>query len=138
MVEKKIKKYLNMVFSLFFVISAILLILAIYSWNENFVTGAMYAQIGIAQLVISVIGLVRLKLVHSNKEDLLQIGKVGIQHSWVITSIGLAGVALFRAPYFYIDAIITNIAFVIAILYLVLGVFSLYKTKEDTGQFLSI
>ncbi len=132
----EIRNFLRGIFSLFIVLSVILLIFAYYSWQHFFVTGAMYAQIGVAQLLMSAIALMRLP---SSKGDPMEIGKVGIQHSWIILSIGLAGVALFLAPYFDIGLpIITYTAFAIALLYLVIGAFSLYKTNKDTGQFLSI
>ena len=136
MFKMEIEKYLKASFSFFFVISVILLIIAAFAWQEFFVTGALFTWVGAAELVISGAALLRLR---SSSGDQMYIGRVGIQHSWMILSIGLAGSSLFLAPYFDIGIpVIIYGAFIIALLYLVLGAYSLYKTRMDTNQFLSI
>lgn len=136
MMNMEIRKYLKYIYLAFLALSAILLIFAAISYQKFVFTGILYGLIGGIQAIISALALLRLP---SSSKELKEIGKVGIQHAWTITSIGLAGAALFLAPFFDISSpIITYTTFIISIIYLILGAFTLYKTKKDTGQFLSI
>ncbi|GEM_PF-3276326 len=132
----KIRKYLRQVNATFFGLAIILLVFAAYSWQEFVFTGVLYALIGGVQALISGLALFRLP---SSDGDIKNIGKVGIQHSWTITSVGLAAAAIFPAPFFDIGVpLMTYGAITIALVYMILGAFTLYKTRKETGQFLSI
>lgn len=136
MMDMQIRKYLRYIYSAFLALSILLLVFAVIAYQEFAFTGVLFGLIGVIQGIISALALIRLS---RSSEELKELGKVGIQHAWTITSVGLAGAALFLAPFFDIGSpVISYTAFVIALLFLLLGTLTLYKTRKDTGQFLSI
>jgi len=125
----KFKKYTRISTSVLLVFSIILLILAAAVWSKNIYTGVVYLIIGMTQLICTLLLYPRIGKI----KDETEIGNRLVQHNWIVLSIGIAGCALFLAPFFKVDSMaIPYTAFTVCLISVLLSTFNIYKAVKDT------
>jgi hypothetical protein len=117
------KKYIQRAMIILIIIAIIIIVLGIAKLSENVYTGLIYLIVGVIQFLGSVILLPRI----ARLEDLSEIGNRAVQSNWLILSIGIAGMALFLAPFFRLESmVIPYIAFILCVLSVIFSAINLF------------
>jgi hypothetical protein len=117
------KKYIQRAMIILIIIAIIIIVLGIAKLSENVYTGLIYLIVGVIQFLGSVILLPRI----AGLEDLSEIGNRAVQSNWLILSIGIAGMALFLAPFFRLESmVIPYIAFILCVLSVIFSAINLF------------
>lgn len=125
----KFKKYTQISTGVLLIFSIILLVLAGVVWSKNIYAGVIYLIIGIIQLIATLSLYSRIGKI----KDITEMGNMSVQFNWLILSIGIAGLALFLAPFFKIDSTaIPYIAFLVCFISVLLSVINIYKAIRET------
>jgi len=125
----KFIKYIQISTGVLLIFSIILLVLAGVVWSKNIYAGIIYLIIGIIQLISTLSLYSRIGKI----KDIIEMGNMSVQFNWLILSIGIAGVALFLAPFFKIDSTaIPYIAFAVCFISILLSIINIYKAIRET------
>jgi hypothetical protein len=117
------KKYIQRAMIILIIIAIIIIVLGIAKLSENVYTGLIYLIVGVIQFLGSVILLPRI----ARLEDLSEIGNRAVQSNWLILSIGIAGMALFLAPFFRLESmVIPYIAFILCVVSVIFSAINLF------------
>ncbi len=117
------KKYIQRAMIILIAIAIIIIVLGIAKLSENVYTGLIYLIVGVIQFLGSVILLPRI----ARLEDLTEIGNRAVQSNWLVLSIGIAGMALFLAPFFRLESmVIPYIAFILCVLSVIFSAINLF------------
>jgi len=117
------KKYIQRAMIILIIIAIIIIVLGIAKLSENVYTGLIYLIVGVIQFLGSVILLPRI----ARLKDLSEIGNRAVQSNWLILSIGIAGMALFLAPFFRLESmVIPYIAFILCVLSVIFSAINLF------------
>lgn len=117
------KKYIQRAMIILIVIAIIIIVLGIAKLSENVYTGLIYLIVGVIQFLGGVILLPRI----ARLEDLSEIGNRAVQSNWLILSIGIAGMALFLAPFFRVESmVIPYIAFILCVVSVIFSAINLF------------
>ncbi|MFW6153309.1 MAG: hypothetical protein ACOC42_03005 [Halobacteriota archaeon] len=103
-------------------------------WTSNQWAGLLYALVGITQLLIGLGLIYRLNA----RDDLTGAGNVTVQHSWGVTSIGIASAAIIPSEFFAVDQVWMALAVFVGLAWTVLGAFNLYWTVTSTEARLTV
>lgn len=103
-------------------------------WSSNQWAGILYGLVGLTQLVIGLGLIYRLNA----RDDLTRAGNVTVQHSWGITSIGIASAAIVPSEFFAVDQVWMALAVIIGLAWALLGAFNLYWTVTSTDARLTV
>jgi len=121
------KKYIKVTMVILLVIGVVILALGIVKWSENVYTGIIYLVIGVIQFLGSILLLPRI----AKLEDQKEVGNRAVQANWLVLSIGIAGMALFMAPFFRLEAmIVPYIAFVLCVVSVLLSGINIYTAVK--------
>jgi len=117
------KKYIMRAMIIIIVIAIIIIVLGIAKLSENVYTGLIYLIVGVIQFLGSVILLPRI----SGLEDLTEVGNRAVQSNWLVLSIGIAGMALFLAPFFRLESmVIPYITFILCVISVVFSAINIF------------
>jgi hypothetical protein len=117
------KKYIQRAMIIIIVIAIIIIVLGIAKLSENVYTGLIYLIVGVIQFLGSVILLPRM----ARLEDLVEIGNRAVQSNWLVLSIGIAGMALFLAPFFRLESmLIPYVAFILCVISVVFAAINIF------------
>jgi len=117
------KKYIQRAMIILIIIAIIIIVLGIAKLSENVYTGLIYLIVGVIQFLGSVILLPRI----ARLKDLSEIGNRAVQSNWLILSIGIAGMALFLAPFFRLESmVIPYIAFILCVVSVIFSAINLF------------
>jgi hypothetical protein len=117
------KKYIQRAMIIIIVVAIIIIVLGIAKLSENVYTGLIYLIVGVIQFLGSVILLPRI----ARLEDLTEVGNRAVQSNWLVLSIGIAGMALFLAPFFRLESmLIPYIAFILCVISVVFSAINIY------------
>ena len=121
------KKYIQLTMIIVIVISLVIIVLGAVKWSENPYTGLIYLIVGVIQFLGGIILLPRI----AKLEDLKTGGNRAVQANWLVLSIGIAGMALFLAPFFRLEAMgIPYIAFILCIISVILSGFNIFTAVK--------
>ncbi|MBA7574655.1 hypothetical protein ES695_06205 [Candidatus Atribacteria bacterium 1244-E10-H5-B2] len=124
----KFTKYIQISTGVLLTFSIILLILAGVVWSKNIYAGIIYLIIGIIQLISTLLLYYQIGKI----KDITEMGNRSVQHNWIILSIGIAGCALFLAPFFEIDSMaIPYTAFTVCLISILLSIINIYKAIRE-------
>lgn len=119
-------------------INVIVTILAIISLataiGTNYRSQVLLGVIAAAIILTAIATIARVK----RANDLLSCGKAIVQGTWFWTSFGLSYLIMTGSPYFGMPIINVLVNFLIGIIVIVVGIYTLLKTKRETGVMLSI
>ena len=101
--------------------------LAAAVWPKNVYAGVLYIIIGLTQFLDSLIAFPRI----GGKKDEVTVGNISVQHSWLCVSIGVAGAATILAPFFEAESSLPYLAFIICIVWILIGIINIYKAVVD-------
>lgn len=106
-------------------LAAALVIASLFSQNTQ--TTVYYIVFGAAIGVLALIGRGRIKAAG----DLQRVGTVGVQHSWITGSLGLAFLSLVPSSFFAAPAWVKTVAAVAGAVWTLIG---LYGLRENTSK----
>ena len=125
--EMNFKKYSQITITILLAISIIIFILGLLTWSENVYTGLIYFIIA----AIMFLGCIFLYPRIAKIEDMHEVGNRSVQANWLVLSVGIAGMALFLAPFFRVDSmVIPYIAFVLCTVSVLLSAFNIYSAVK--------
>jgi hypothetical protein len=112
------KKYTRTMTLILIILSIIIIVFGLLSLSKNIYAGIVYLVIGALQFLGAIFVYPRITKVVDTQE----VGNRAVQHFWLILSVGIAGMALFLAPFFKIEPkLIPYISFIIVTLSVILG-----------------
>lgn len=112
------KKHTRTMTLILTILSIIIIILGLLAWSKSVYTGIIYIVIGILQLLGAIFVYPRIAKVTDDQ----QVGNRAIQEYWIVLSVGIAGMALFLAPFFKIEPVlIPYISFIIVTVSVILS-----------------
>lgn len=119
-------------------INAIVAILAIISLatmiGTNYRSQALLGVIAAAIILTVIATIARVK----RANNLLNCGKAIVQGTWFWTSFSLSYLIMTGSPYFGMPIINVLVNVLIGIIIIAVGIYTLLKTKKETGTMLSI
>ncbi|MEA1965053.1 MAG: hypothetical protein U9O41_08015 [Candidatus Aerophobetes bacterium] len=122
------KKYTQISTSVLLILSIILLVLAGMIWSKNIYAGVIYLIIGITQLISTLLLYPRIGKI----KDITEIGNRAVEHNWIILSIGIAGCALFLAPFFKADSMaVPFAAFTVCLISILFSILNIYRAVRE-------
>jgi hypothetical protein len=127
------KKYIQTMMSILLLFSIIIIVLGFLVWSKNVYTGLIYMIIAGIQFF----GIVFLYPRIGKIDDMHEVGNRSVPHNWIVLSVGIAGAALFLAPFFKPDSmVIPFAAFVLCVIMIILSalniLFAVKKVKART------
>ncbi len=127
------KKYTQIMISILLLFSIIIIVLGIAVWSKNVYTGIIFLIIAGIQFFTIIFLYPRIGKI----DDMHEVGNRSVPHNWAVLSVGIAGAALFLAPFFRPDSmIIPFVAFVLCILQVIISalniLFAVRKVKART------
>ncbi|UCB45087.1 MAG: hypothetical protein JSV25_12845 [Spirochaetota bacterium] len=121
------KKYIQITMIIVVVISIVIIALGAVKWSENPYTGLIYLIVGVIQFLGGVLLFPRI----AKLEDMKEVGNRSVQANWLVLSIGIAGMALFMAPFFRLEAMaIPYIAFILCVISVLLSGFNIFTAVK--------
>lgn len=121
------KKYITITTSILLVFSVVIFVLGLLFWAENTYTGIIYLIISGIQIV----ALITLYPRARRAEDMQEKGNRVVFHNWSVLSVGIAGAALFLAPFFRIDSMtVPFIAFILCVLAVILSAVNIFTSVK--------
>lgn len=102
--------------------------------GTNYRAQSLLVVIAAAILLTVVATVIRVKMA----ADIWDCGKAIIQGTWFWMSFSLSYLIMTGSPYFGMPAVSVAVNIIIGIVILVIGVFTLVKTKKETNVMLSI
>lgn len=121
------KKYIQISVGILFILSIILLVLGIVIWKQNVYTGIIYIAIAIIQFLGTILLYPRI----SRLDDMTEVGNRSVQQNWIVLSVGIAGCALFLAPFFKVDSMAIPIfAFFLCAISAILSAVNIYAAVK--------
>jgi hypothetical protein len=123
----KFKKYIQVTYLIMLLLGVAMLGLAAAVWSKNVYTGILYIIIGLINFLNLLIAFSRI----GGKKDEVTIGNISVQHSWLCISIGVAGAATILAPFFEVGSLLPYLAFIICIIWILIGIMDIYKAVVD-------
>ena len=121
------KKYIQVTMIIVVVISIVIIALGALKWSENPYTGLIYLIVGVIQFLGGVLLFPRI----AKLEDMKEVGNRSVQANWLVLSIGIAGMALFMAPFFRLEAMtIPYIAFILCVISVILSGFNIFTAVK--------
>ncbi len=116
------KKYTQLITIVLIILPFIIVVLGLLNWSENVYTGIIYVVVGALQFLSAIFVYPRIAKV----ADAQMVGNRVVQQNWLILSLGIAGMALFSAPFFKIEpASIPYITFIISTVLVILSGFNI-------------
>ncbi|MBN2325132.1 MAG: hypothetical protein JXQ30_15490 [Spirochaetes bacterium] len=117
------KGYIRTTSIIIIVLALAVLVLGIAKWSENPYTGIIYAVVGFIQLLGMVLLFPRIAKLDDQKE----VGNRAVQANWIVLSLGIAGMALFLAPFFRLESVtVSYVAFILSVVLTVLSAFNIF------------
>ena len=117
------KKYIQVTMLILVIIAVIIIVLGALNWSENPFTGLIYLIVGVIQFLGGILLYPRI----TKLEDLKEIGNRSVQLNWLVLSIGIAGMALFMAPFFRLESMaVPYIAFILCVIAVLLSGFNIF------------
>jgi len=111
------------------IIALIIIVLGAMNWSENPYTGLIYLIVGVIQFLGGILLYPRI----AKLKDLKEIGNRSVQLNWLILSIGIAGMALFMAPFFRLESmVVPYIAFILCVIAVLLSGFNIFIAVKQT------
>ena len=124
------RKYIKITTAILTALSVVLIILAFIAWPKNVYTGIIYLIVGIVEFLGAVITYPRI----SRTDDDREMGNRSVQQNWIILSIGIAGCALFLAPFFEVDnSSLPVISFILSIIVTILSAVNIYLAVKKVN-----
>jgi len=117
------KKYIKITSLILVILSIVLFVLGLFIWSSNQYAGFLYVLIAVVEFLGAVFVFPRI----AGVEDMQEAGNRAVQQNWIVLSIGIAGMALFLAPFFRIDSMaVPYIAFLICVVSVILSAINIY------------
>ena len=121
------KKYSQITITILLAISIVIFVLGLLTWSENVYTGLMYFIIA----AIMFLGCIFLYPRIAKVEDMQVVGNRSVQANWLVLSVGIAGMALFLAPFFRIESMaVPYAAFLLCAVSVLLSAFNIYMAVK--------
>ena len=121
------KKYIRVTMLILVIIALIIIVFGAMNWSENLYTGLIYLVVGVIQFLGGILIYPRI----AKLKDMKEIGNRSVQLNWLILSIGIAGMALFMAPFFRLEAMaIPYIAFILCVISVLLSGFNIFTAVK--------
>jgi len=118
------KKYSQITISILILISIVIFVLGLLVWSEKVYTGIIYVVIAAIQFL----GCIYFYPRTAKIDDMHEVGNRSVQTNWLVFSVGIAGMALFLAPFFRIESMtIPYVAFVLCLLSVLLSGFNIFN-----------
>lgn len=125
--EMDFKKYSQITITILLVISIIIFVLGLVVWSENVYTGLIYIIVA----AIMFLGCIFLYPRIAKIKDMAEVGNRSVQANWLVLSVGIAGMALFLAPFFKLDSMtVPWVAFVLCVIAVLLSAFNIYSAVK--------
>jgi peptidoglycan/LPS O-acetylase OafA/YrhL len=125
--EMNFKKYIQITMVILVVISIVIIALGVMKWSERPYTGLIYLIIGVIQFLGGVLLFPRI----AKREDMQEVGNLSVQANWLVLSIGIAGMALFMAPFFRLESmVVPYIAFILCIVSVILSGLNIFTAVK--------
>jgi len=117
------KKYIKLTSLILVILSIILFVFSLLIWSSNQYAGFLYLIIAVVEFLGAIFVFPRI----AGLEDMKEAGNRAVQQNWIVLSIGIAGMALFLAPFFRADSMtVPYIAFIICVVSVLLSAFNIY------------
>lgn len=129
----KFQDYCRGIGATFAVLGVILLFLGVAGFSENLYAGTVYSLIGIFQIIIAGLFLALMR-----EKTGSELGNLAVTCCWWILSIGIAGAALFPSQFLRVSLTYAIVSTVIAVIWIVLGAFSIRLAISRTGASLVV
>lgn len=121
------KKYIQLIMIVLIAISVIIFVLGLLSWSKNVYTGLIYFIVA----AVMFLGCIFLYPRIAKIEDMTEVGNRSVQANWIVLSVGIAGMALFLAPFFKVDSMVLPfIAFILCAISVLLSAFNIYRAVK--------
>lgn len=125
--EMNFKKYSKITITILLAISIVIFVLGVLAWSENVYTGIIYFIVA----AIMFLGCIYLYPRIAKIEDMQEVGNRSVQSNWIVLSVGIAGMALFLAPFFRIESMaVPYAAFVLCAVSVILSAFNIYSAVK--------
>ncbi len=117
------QKYAALTTSILLLFALVILVSGLALWQSNLYTGLIYLIIAGIQVISLAILYPRLKAAEQDQEK----GNRVVIHNWSVLSVGIAGVALFQAPFFRVDtSALPVVAFILSVAIVLLSAMNIY------------
>ncbi|MDI6819577.1 MAG: hypothetical protein QMC89_01545 [Candidatus Hodarchaeaceae archaeon] len=112
----------------FALLGIVLVVVGASALDESIYAGTIYAVIGAAQVLISV-----LTFAFTRGKIKREFGNTMVLGCWWILSVGIAGLALFTSPLFAISPVYSVVSSLFAVIWVVLGAFNMWLMVSKVG-----
>jgi|GEM_PF-2379356 len=116
------------------IVAVLTIISLLTTIGTNYRAQALLAVIAVAIILTVIVTVIRVK----GASDPLLCGKAIVQGTWFWASFSLSYLIMTGSPYFGMPMINVAINFLIGIIIIILGIYTLLRTKKETGVMLSI
>lgn len=121
------KKYSQVTITILLVISIVICVLGIFAWSGNVYAGLLYVVVAAIMFLACIFLYPRIAKI----EDMYEVGNRSVQANWIVLSVGIAGMALFLAPFFKLDSMtVPWVAFVLCVIAVLLSAFNIYSAVK--------
>lgn len=123
-------KYIKTTSAILSVVALVLIVLGVTALSANVYTGIIYIVVGGIQLLGAALLFPRI----ANVEEPKVVGNRSVQANWIVLSLGIAGMALFLAPFFRLETMVVSyIAFILCVVSVLLGAFNIFSAVKKVG-----
>jgi hypothetical protein len=121
------QKYATFTTSILLLFALVILVSGLALWQSNLYTGLIYLIISGIQVISLVLLYPRVQSAGEDQEK----GNRVVIHNWSVLSVGIAGVALFQAPFFRVDTSpLPVVAFILSVAIVLVSALNIYMAVK--------